>query len=185
MTAFFAYGTVTSVTKYLETIQTFPAVTICNINPFDTGNLNTFSYIQRVLSANGMNTTVTPSSDQYSIYLVREIMDLVKSSALSNVKGNGSFIQKLGFDLDTMLISCYFNGYTCSSSDFYWYYTYEFGNCYIFNHDYGNGSSLKSVSQSGPNSGLQIELFAGYPGLNEYQEIGLLKNVRKMPFIEI
>ena len=154
----------TSVTKYLETIQTFPAVTICNINPFDTSNSNMTSFIDKIMTLNGLNETIVPGTGQYSIAIVREYMNLIKSSAIANLQGNSSFIRSLGYELSTLLISCYFNGYACNSSDFFWYFSYDYGNCFIFNHDYGNGTSLKTVSQSGPSSGLQLELFSGIPG---------------------
>lgn len=152
-------------------MQTFPAVTICNLNPFDTSNSQTSSFISTILKKNGMTSTISPQTGEYAIYMVRETMDVIKSSALANVKGNSSFVRSLGYDLNTLLLSCFFNGFTCNSSDFFWYYSYEYGNCYIFNHNYGDGTALKVVSESGPNSGLQLELFTGYPGKgNSYME---------------
>lgn len=91
-------------------------------------------------------------------------MDVLKATAMSYITTNASYVTSLGYTLDDMLISCYFNGISCDSSDFYQIYTFEYGNCYIFNHNYGNGTSLSKVSKSGPRSGLQLELFAGYPG---------------------
>ena len=164
MDEYFAYGTTTSVSKYVERVQTFPAVTICNISPLDLSNPNTSTYVQAILTKYGLNSTISLNSSDYAIYMVRKYMDLIKSTAYSDSRGKLEYIKSLGYDLDSMLISCYFNGYACNSSDFYSHYTFEFGNCYIFNHDYGDSSDLKAVSQSGPSSGLQLELYAGYPG---------------------
>lgn len=152
----------------MQTIQTFPAVTICNINPFDMGNSNTTAFYQQVLSSNGLSQNIDPGPNDFAIELVREYMSVLKSSAVSDMRNNSTYIRSLGYDLDTLLISCYFNGFACNSSDFYWYFTYDYGNCYIFNHDYGSGENLKVVSQSGPSSGLQLELFMGLPGLIFY-----------------
>lgn len=161
---YFEYGTVASVSKYLSTVQTFPAVTICNVNALDFSNPNTSAYAQAVLLTEHLSPTIVPSTGEYSIYLVRKYMSIIKSNALTNINGNSSYIRTLGYSIDSMLISCYFNGNPCSSSDFYWYYSYEYGNCYIFNHDSGDNSTLKTVSQSGPTSGLQLELYAGDSG---------------------
>lgn len=162
--AYLQYGTVTTISSYQDSLQTFPAITICNINPFDSGNPTTYAYMTAQLNASHLSTSITPGSGQYSIYLVRQAMDVIKSSAIANFSSNPSYVYDLGFSINYLLISCYFNGFTCNASDFYQYYSYEYGNCYIFNHDYGNGTSLKKVSKTGPRSGLQLELYTGYPG---------------------
>ena len=69
-------------------------------------------------------------------------------------------LQDVGFTLDTMLISCFYNGLKCSKSDFTYNYTYEYGNCYTFNK---NGSRTTKISGAG--TGLQLELFVGVPGI--------------------
>lgn len=164
MAQYLEYGTVASVSKYLATVQTFPAVTICNVAALDFSNPNTSSYAKAILTIEHLNSTIVPNSNEYSIYLVRKYMSIIKSNSLSNVNGGSStYIKNLGFTIDSMLISCYFNGDACSSADFYFYYSYEYGNCYIFNYDDGN-TTLKTVSQSGPTSGLQLELYAGEAG---------------------
>lgn len=164
MIEYFAYGTVASVSKYLSTVQTFPAVTICNLNALDFNNPNTSAYANWVLTTSKLSPTIVPSSSDYSIYLVRKYMSIIKSNAFSSVNGNSSYIRGLGYSIESILISCFFNGFECTANDFYWYYSYEYGNCFIFNYDKGDGSSLKTVSQSGPNSGLQVELYAGESG---------------------
>ena len=72
----------------------------------------------------------------------------------------------MGYTLDDMLISCYFNGIQCNTSNFNWFYSYSYGNCYTFNNPNVSSNILKT-SKSGPNNGLQLELFAGIPGTQD------------------
>ena len=74
----------------------------------------------------------------------------------------------IGYKIRYMLLSCSFDGVQCSISDFASYYSYEFGNCFIFNFAY-NSTSLRTVTRT--KTGLRLELFSGIPG-------NLLKNNR-------
>ena len=53
----------------------------------------------------------------------------------------------------------------CYSSDFTWFFDKNYGNCYTFN---ANSSNVKTTSKAGPAYGLQLELFTGIPGLQDY-----------------
>jgi hypothetical protein len=68
-------------------------------------------------------------------------------------------MKNLGFNLSSMLISCYFNGEKCDISNFSYNISYEYGNCYVFNN--GNLENLKKTSRYGLFSGLTLELYAG------------------------
>lgn len=151
---------------YEENLEAFPAVTICNINPFDSSVAATKTLLDLQIKTNGLNTSITASEDKPAIYQVRQIMKILKSSAMSLYNSNSTLAESLSYSLDSMLISCYFNGIKCNSSDFSKFYSYEYGNCYTFNKN--NGSSLKQTSKSGPESGLSLELYTGYPGKQDY-----------------
>lgn len=163
----------TSIKTRRETLQTFPAITICNLNPFQSGTTTTISYLKKILLSNSLKADISPTEDQYSIFLIRQAMEVLKATSMSNMSYNSSFVQSLGFDMNLMLISCYFNGFFCDESDFYSHYTYDYGFCYIFNHDGGNSSKLRTVTKSGPRSGLELELFVGYSGLPSKKKIQL------------
>ena len=61
-------------------------------------------------------------------------------------------------DLDTMLITCEFQGRACNASDFEFYFHPFYLNCYRFNSD-----GKRTVSMAGERSELKLELYAGLP----------------------
>ena len=90
---------------------------------------------------------------------------LVNTLIKSNIAGEENSIKrKLGFDLDYMLYSCYFNDVRCNSSDFIWRYDYDLTNCYTFNSGYdqnGNKVKIKTINEAGSDRSLKLELFLG------------------------
>ena len=160
---FFAYGVTTAYTNVYESPANFPAITICNLEAFDTyANLN---LIQSILNKNGMNITITPSNQSPGINQLRIITNYLKAYFISNTTSNQTYLQSIGFTISSLLISCYFNNQPCSESDFSWFYDFNYGNCYTFN---SNTTSIKKTSKAGPTYGLQLELFTGIPG---YQDL--------------
>jgi hypothetical protein len=73
-------------------------------------------------------------------------------------------LQDVGFTIDTMLISCFYNGDQCNKSDFTYFHTYEYGNCYTFNK-----KDARKTKISGSRTGLQLEIFVGVPGIDLYE----------------
>lgn len=164
---YYSYRTISRVTKYRETIQPFPAVTICNLNPFESGKSSTKTYLNQSLELNNMTSSINVTfTDEKSIDAVRKAMDVLKATALANCTSNSTIANQVGYSMRLMLISCFFNGVRCSDEDFFSFYTFEYGYCHVFNHYNGSDDTLKSVSQSGPRSGLQLELFAGDTCIN-------------------
>lgn len=130
------------------------------MNPFDTSDEKTFSYFQNSLVSNGLSPTITPTNDEPAIYLVKQASKILKATVLSDVKSGQT--DSFTFTLDSMLISCYFNGVKCTTAHFYKFNTFEYGSCYTFN---SNSSSLKKTSKYGPSYGLKMEIFTGIPGV--------------------
>jgi hypothetical protein len=46
---------------------------------------------------------------------------------------NESDKRSLGYTINETLITCLYNNKRCSSRDFNWYYSYDYGNCFSFN----------------------------------------------------
>jgi hypothetical protein len=95
---------------------------------------------------------------------------------INNTAGFNIFT--IGFLLSEMLISCKFQGVTCTESDFYLFHDYNYGNCYRFNggsslsnqsFSYHKFSSydLKKTTKTGWENGLQLELYTGNQGVQQ------------------
>ena len=124
---------------------------IGNLNPFNGYNTVGYNYIQNYLNQSGIGST-------YS-----EQLDSLKASIYSDSSMGESFMKNIGFSIDDMLFSCYFNKNECNKSDFTLITTYDRGNCYMFNFGTEN---IKTSSQTGQYYGLKVELFSGFDGNN-------------------
>lgn len=144
----------------------FPAVTVCNKNPFDSSKSKTLKYLKSILNKYNILTNLTISGsneeDFKTIFLFRRSLNLLKSNVIAENYKNSSELYGLRYTLDDMLISCFFNGVECNSSDFYYFYTFDYGNCFTFNSAL-NGNT-HTTSKTGPRTGLSLELFTGIPG---------------------
>lgn len=95
--------------------------------------------------------------------LMNVAMKILRNGVVNEHKTNqisDDFLKGLGFSIETLIVSCYYMGVACSASNFEYSRNYVYGNCYTF-------SPLGKESQrstSGPNSGLELELFTGIPG---------------------
>jgi hypothetical protein len=147
----------------------FPAITICNLNPFDV-NKNV-SYIEDALKFNNISIIISLNESQQAFRKVNEAAKLLKAFVLSDQKLNSSSLEQLGFTIDAMLISCFYNGLRCTAADFSWTRTFEYGNCYTFNGLYSSSGALREpnkTSKAGPSNGLTMELFVGIPGRQDF-----------------
>lgn len=146
----------------------FPAISICNLNPFDLKfNQQTADYIRNILIKNNLSSIVSLEQDQLAYNTVKEISNILKASVVSNKSSTDEQIRSLGFDLDLMLISCSYNGIKCTASNFSMFHSYQYGNCFTFNGLYdssGNQIEVKRTSKSDRKSSLVIELFTGVSG---------------------
>jgi hypothetical protein len=164
--AFLQYGVVVNYQSVVESPSDFPAITVCNLNPFDlTSHTTTGTYISNILMNNQISPNITVGSGSKSIFLVQQASKILKANVVADSSLNSSQLENLGFTLDTMLISCFYNDIECNSSDFTWVHSFDYGNCYTFNGDENN---VKKTSRPGPTNGLRLELFVGVPGSQDF-----------------
>jgi hypothetical protein len=105
-----------------------------------------------------LSYNITPSSSSPGIFQTNQHMDYLKAHIISNKNNyNSTFLKTLGFSIDQMLISCYFNKKRCTSADFNWVYSYEYGNCYSFNFKLNSSTTFNSIQNSGPSYGIYIK----------------------------
>ena len=133
---FLAYGVTQSTETVLDSVVVFPAVTFCNLRPFDFGKEATVNSIQALIRDQYPNEISLKEKAKNSS--VNQIMNFARANIRNNrvdVKGpiNDTALFGLGFNWKHMVISCEFNQKECTEVDFYLSYSYEYGNCYTFN----------------------------------------------------
>ncbi|CAF0893266.1 unnamed protein product [Brachionus calyciflorus] len=141
------YKTVSNSRQVYEATPYFPAIDICNINPY-----SEYNYTEKNYSDSKIDIKQETDREVYSILLDIE------------TKNNDTYLLKKGFDISTLILSCKFQGKSCNFSDFYRYHNFYHGNCYRFNGGLNSNDAkipLKKSSKAGWRNGLQLELFAG------------------------
>ncbi|RNA01862.1 acid-sensing ion channel 1 isoform X2, partial [Brachionus plicatilis] len=161
---FFNFDVVTKIRVIDKDSINFPAVTICNINPFVTQQ--GLEYVQNILEENNISSftdvTIDPIfQDEFSKlnsnYNIFRYFLTTFSKAISNEQK-----KNLSLPFDKMFISCLYNLRPCNQSQWTWFYNSEFGNCYRFNSDQ-NSQEIQKTYQAGKYNGLMIELYVGIP----------------------
>ena len=141
----------------------FPAISFCNLNAFDvSSNPETLNYINNVLIKNQISPTIELNSNELAIKKVTNIGNILKASVVSNKSLSQAEIRKLGYSLESMMISCSYNNIKCDVSNFSMFHSYQYGNCFTFNGITDlNGTKIeaKRTSKSGRRSSLVLELF--------------------------
>lgn len=124
--SFLQFNTNVSVKKVRTESSEFPAVTFCNLNAFDVATHN-FSgwYINKILQETGVRGHLVPTDEEDAIFLIEEAHEVLKAAIVSDSNLTIEHLKDIGYRLDTMLVSCYFDGVKCNSSDFTWSYSYE------------------------------------------------------------
>ena len=134
----------------------FPAVTVCNYNPFD------FSNDQAVRTIESYLNNITNAKENYFSFKNETITNSSCSENLRQILIR-SFV-KFSFPLEKMLISCFYDQKNCSKDDFYPIRSSVFGMCYSFNYGkYSNGTlaPVRKLKRSGMFNGLKLELYVG------------------------
>jgi hypothetical protein len=112
-----------------------------------------------------MYKKVNVSNGTYASETIEIIRSLEQAYLISSTDESLKKIYNLtrkdvGFSLETMLISCFYNSIPCSASDFALIFTFEYGNCYTFN----TKTPGKTTKSAGIGSGLILEMFVGVEG---------------------
>jgi hypothetical protein len=136
-----------------------------------TASAEVSNYLMGILQARGISPQINLQDGEYAIDKLEEASSALKASVIADKSLNDSFLESLGFTLDTMLISCYYNNQRCNKSDFTWFRTFEYGNCYTFNGVFDQNKNMvdsKTTSKAGPSNGLVLELFIGAGGKQDF-----------------
>ena len=159
-----AYGTLNNYHLIYEVPTQFPAVDICNLNPYD-GNI-VRNQIENVNQSNHFSG----GNHVYYIEKLNLITQNLKANLEKKWENNNSAKYQSGFYLYQMLISCQFLNKPCFDTDFSYYHSFEYGSCYSFNSGkdfYNKKVEIQKSDQPGRKFGLQLELYIGDPYIQE------------------
>nr|XP_028596821.1 acid-sensing ion channel 4 isoform X1 [Podarcis muralis] len=136
---------------------TFPAITICNLNPLRFSQLSGHD-----LYWAGEYLGFLDGDDKIAVSKgedgdIREVLSkkLMQSKGERNLPFNFTELHdRAGHQMDQMLVLCSFGNESCNASDFETVYT-RYGKCYTFN---GDRNKPRVTRQSGMGNGLEIML---------------------------
>ncbi|GMT30721.1 hypothetical protein PFISCL1PPCAC_22018, partial [Pristionchus fissidentatus] len=138
--------------------QKFPAVTICNMNPYKKiGGLTPFDrnlteFMNYYETVYAIASTVFKQSFQGLATTwerdtrARDVVNMIAA------QHKGLYNDSL-YQFDEIIADCTFNGFSCSQSNFTEYIDPSYGRCFTFNNDL---KSDLSVSRAGKSSGLSL-----------------------------
>lgn len=161
------FGVTTTIRVVDQTPMTFPTVTVCTTNPFQTAFAE--KYLEQTF-IEYFNTSITSYNQKFikngEELDLNEAVKRVKSIALKNIiTGNNSkeIQRNLGYSpRDLFEIKFQFNDQQLSLSDLSISFNNQFGNCFIFNSGYnqkGEWIGLKSSYLSGYTYGLVFYMY--------------------------
>lgn len=149
---YFQYSTQTSVLMDYEWPQNFPAVTICNYSPlrYDLFIDPFLAYIRAEHP-----TRVNPS-DRFSAAHADLIQDFFQYKL-----NRGESLLDYFYSLESMLISCIYNGLNCSEKDFIGFISPYFGLCYTLNAqtDQIRNGTLYNNTDNGGTGSLELRFY--------------------------
>jgi len=161
---YLTWPTYFQVVNYEEIPAPFPMISFCNMKPVVFGSPTVESYLLTyVLDFYQLKSFYTSLFEwsQACAYLLRILVNQDPHKVITDTNR-----KSYGYEIENMLISCYFNYQPCYSADFTYFYHSYYGNCYTFNSGvYSNGTKyrIKTSSLSGAGYGLNLELYLGDP----------------------
>ncbi len=144
---YLSFKTISAFETIVELPSLFPAITVCNLNPFQT-----------LYGANLVKTLMQFTEGKNFNDLEKRLIIMRFSHSM-----NYSAKRSLSLNLKDTLVTCRFNSKDCTWTDFEWYFDFFYGNCYRFNND---KNKPKTISQTGNAFGLHLELFVPNSELN-------------------
>jgi hypothetical protein len=150
---YYQYDIVTKVTVFNEYPSPFPAVAICNINPFTTNYSVEFS--KKVFDKYHFPyTSMAQDFSKKKFFSFKYLLEThAKDPSFSDENK-----KKLGHRLEDILLTCLYEMNPCTADDFEWFYDLDFGNCWIFNY---KSNPRKNITRAGKIFGLKLELYVG------------------------
>lgn len=149
---YFTYPTNTVLSIVSQQSQQFPAVTVCNYSPYRVDLL--MEAVQNYSAS--LNRTLSIDINNYNQseieFVFNFIIDLVNQNNLSS-----DFM----FSLKSLMVSCSYNGYSCTVNDFISFISPTYGLCYTFNALLKNGTDedIRLTDENGNFGTLKLRFY--------------------------
>ena len=110
---YFTFGVTTDYQIIYESPTEMPAITICNLNPFNKNySFNNSDYIRNILVMHHITPELNVTSNEYAITVVENAASLIKAAVTADYCLSKKQKIDLGFTIDRMIIRlemCYFS----------------------------------------------------------------------------
>lgn len=153
ISAYYEYPLQTLVSFDNQWPQAFPAVTICNYSP-----LRYDRFIRSFLNyTNTLNLTNTTDTSKFS----QEQSQYIQEYLQYELNRNES-LDDFYYPLDSILMSCIYNGENCSTADFIQFRSAKYGLCHTFNAQSSNinDGKVRYNNENGYSGELELRLYA-------------------------
>ena len=125
---YFQYPVTPTSSPIYEAPSIFPSVDVCNVVPYDA--VATASYIANISAYFNISVSSYANPKDYTT----QFSTLIKAN-LAKQAIQGKFDQfGNGFNLPDMMMSCFFEGNACNTTQFYFYQDFNYGNCFSFHY---------------------------------------------------
>jgi hypothetical protein len=172
---YFKYDTTISISEAREMPTNYPAVTFCNLNPFNENNLkqymqDKYNEFDFGCSDNDILNETNLYNCFYDIYRDAENNPYDKAyqktetyleSRINKMKNfiandRSANLSEIGFEMDALLLNCVYNGVSCSVQNFTKFWHNNYGWCYTFND--GSDHTVLQTNYAGSAFGLKLTL---------------------------
>jgi hypothetical protein len=143
--AYLDYGVSSQIGLVYELPTEFPAVTLCDSNPFI--SKQSFNLMDSIYKSENLR-------EDWST------LNKLTTMLISSPAYGDDNRKKLGFDINEFQLNCTFNNIDCRS-ELHWYWDYDYGNCYQFNVGLNQSNSkieTRKAFGKGPSYGLLINI---------------------------
>ena len=154
------YDVVSKIRVYSEDFLVYPIITFCHADQFpskeavklfedlEQENFNIFEMFTEIMLNNSFKDNNFQNYSAKAIYYINSRMN--KSYYMDD---NGK--RSLSHDLKDIIQFCQFNSIPCLQSDFSWFFSYMYGNCFQFN---SKENVRKSIKSGGLGNGLMLTI---------------------------
>ena len=153
--AYLSYESVTKIEVTKDLPSQFPAVSICNINPFTTKFAKEYT----------RNISIGFTDKNDSLIINRLYKKTFLQSNIMSSQLNDEQRRSFSLKINESLIDCVFSFTPCSRNEFSWFYDFIYGNCYTINEGKTLSNNLTipfwTSSNPGTINGLQLWIYVG------------------------